>query len=217
MKLAVLVASAIALAALPGIANAADRLPLPPPVAPVPTGNWAGSYLGVHAGYLWGDVSVTDGILTESNASVDGFIGGVLGGHNWQYGAFVFGIDLDAGWSNAHGTGRINPEPNQYDIDWDAHIRGRLGFEPLPGILVYGAAGVAFTHLKFTEGVQLIAGGAFTGATAGAGLEFMWTRNIIGRVEWLHDFQGGTKSYDEYDLTFNHADIARGALIYKFR
>ena len=55
MKFVVPVAAAIALSALTGAAYAADRLLLPPPP---PTGNWAGSYIGGHAGYIWSDVSV---------------------------------------------------------------------------------------------------------------------------------------------------------------
>ncbi|MFO1183303.1 MAG: outer membrane beta-barrel protein [Bauldia sp.] len=224
MRIASSLTGILAATLMAGAAFAADyrAAPLPPP--PPPPGNWAGSYIGGHAGYLWGDITVVDTTIPATiNESVDGFVGGILGGHNWQSGVWVFGIDLDAGWSNAHGTGTVTappPPPNEYDIDWNAHIRGRIGAEVMPGVMVFGAAGVAFTHFKFTEGGGGPApGGTFTGATAGLGAEMMWSRNFIVRAEWLHDFRGGTKIYEagEYEVTLNHVDTVRGALIYKFR
>lgn len=224
MRFATTIAGMLAAGLAAGAAAAADyrAAPLPPP--PPPPANWAGSYIGGHAGYIWTDITVLDVAAPPAiDEEVNGFIGGILGGHNWQNGMWIFGIDLDAGWSNANGTGTTAPPPpapNEYDLDWNAHIRARLGAEVMPGFMVFGAVGVAFTHLKFTDGDDgAQQEGTFTGASAGLGAELMFSRNFIVRAEWLHDFNAGTNSYinGEYEVTLNHADTVRGALIYKFR
>ena len=95
--------------------------------------NWTGFYVGGHVGYLWGRTRVEeDGEVTEPGAPTDGVIGGVLAGYNWQNGPLVLGLDGDFGWTNAHGTGTPAPlivkAPNTYDLNWTAHLRGRLGY-----------------------------------------------------------------------------------------
>jgi len=56
---------------------------------------------------LWGRTRVEeDGLVTEPNAATNGVIGGVLAGYNWQAGPWVFGIEGDFGWTDAHGTGQ---------------------------------------------------------------------------------------------------------------
>ena len=68
----------------------------------------------------------------ESNAATNGGIGGLLAGVNWQNGAFVYGLEADFGWSNAHGSGIAPPPaappvifvPNQYTINWTTDLRG---------------------------------------------------------------------------------------------
>ena len=105
--------AAIAALGFAGAASAAD-MPVKAPVAPAPPiqlpYNWGGLYLGGHVGYLWGRTRVEeDGLVTEPNASTSGVIGGVMAGYNWQTGPWVFGVEGDFGWTNAHGTGVADP------------------------------------------------------------------------------------------------------------
>src|SRR3954462_1483268 len=49
--------------------------------------DWSGFYAGAHAGYAWGRAHVIDnGVLTENAVPMDGAIGGLLAGINWQTG-----------------------------------------------------------------------------------------------------------------------------------
>jgi outer membrane immunogenic protein len=98
----------ITFAACTQLAFAADMPVKAPAAKPVPyiPYHWSGLYIGGHVGYLWGRTSVEeDGVVTEPNGSTNGVIGGVLAGYNWQTGPWVFGLEGDIGWTNAHGTG----------------------------------------------------------------------------------------------------------------
>ena len=133
-----LLASASALAALAGIAAAAD---LPPPTTVVPAPmysptpiayNWSGFYVGGHGGWGWGEGTFTDGFT----------IGGQVG-VNWQYNNFVLGVEgdgsfVDWGPPSAVGTARL---------------RGGVA---LDRFMFYGTGGVA---LQDFNDVGWVAGG----------------------------------------------------------
>jgi outer membrane immunogenic protein len=90
IKLALLAATAsVALAT--GGARAADlpRYKAPPP----PLYTWSGLYLGVNIGYSWGEAKY-DAVLTGVGAAtraekMNGVIGGLQSGYNYQVGAWV--------------------------------------------------------------------------------------------------------------------------------
>ena len=204
-------------------ASAADLAVKAPPykapiAAPVQGFNWSGFYVGGHVGYLWGHTTVEEADeLTERNAPTNGVVGGVLGGYNWQIGAWVLGLDADIGWSNARGTGAAPPvpdpiisvteQPNHYDINWTSHVRGRLGYA-FDSWLVYAAGGVAVADFTFTPGDVTTTTTTFdtpdpvtssvtthrasvskkyTGFSIGGGLEHAFNSWLIGRVEYLYD------------------------------
>ena len=87
--------------------------------------DWTGVYGGVHAGFIQANVNVD---ARPSKAThhrqaelsyerdVDGFVGGALGGVNFQAGNFVFGLDMDFGGVAADGDGT-------------AHAKGTVGGE----------------------------------------------------------------------------------------
>ncbi len=70
-------------------AQAAD-VPIRGPIykaAPAPVYNWTGFYVGAHVGYGWASSGLGD---------LDGFLGGVQAGYNWQFSRnWVFGIEGD--------------------------------------------------------------------------------------------------------------------------
>src|ERR1700744_4631182 len=61
--------------------------------------DWTGPYVGVHAGYAWGEehdnLSDTFEIPEESGDSFDieGVIGGVHAGYDWQHGVLILGAE----------------------------------------------------------------------------------------------------------------------------
>jgi outer membrane immunogenic protein len=224
-------ATLIAFAACTQLAFAADMPVKAPAAKPVPhiPYDWSGLYIGGHLGYLWGRTSVEeDGVVTEPNASTNGVIGGVLAGYNWQTGPWVFGLEGDIGWTNAHGTGEQGPPPaltvlpNTYDVNWTGHVRGRFGYA-IDNWLFFIAGGFAVADFDFHEGgtVSTIptVGATYNGWSIGGGIELAILRNLIGRIEYLYD-DFGHKDYigstgDPYRVHFRGQTL-RGALAWKF-
>ena len=218
-----LLVAAVSLSVLAVPAVAAD-MPVKTPVykAPIaPDSNWSGFYIGGHAGYMWGRSSVWDeGELFEKDAPTNGFVGGVLGGVNWQTGAWVLGLEGDFGWTNAHGTGVVvGPAPsNRYDFNWTSHIRGRVGYAT-SNVLWFVAGGVALVDFDYTQGSSgITTGSVFTGWTLGGGADIAINPSWIARVEYLHDDFGDKNlliSGEPYRVKLT-GDTVRGALMYKF-
>ena len=224
MKRILIAAFTLATSAM--LADAAD-LKIKPPVykAPAvsPAYNWSGWYVGGHVGYMWGNTSVWDeGVLIESDAATDGVVGGLLAGVNWQSGAWVFGIEGDFGWTNAHGTGDTSQvqvtETNLYDFNWTGHVRGRAGYA-MNNWLFFVAGGLAVADFEYTQvtTASVPVGSVYSGWSIGGGIDYAFNPNWIGRIEFLHD-DFGSKSYliggEPYrvDLT---AQTVRGAIIFK--
>src|SRR5882672_9624928 len=113
-----LLTGAALLTVVSGSAMAADltRPAAPAPVyskAPMmaPISNWTGAYIGVNAGYAWGDSEAATTTLSPPPAyfaassvpaiaaagaqtiNPNGFTGGGQLGYNWQMGSSVFGLE----------------------------------------------------------------------------------------------------------------------------
>jgi outer membrane immunogenic protein len=183
-----MLAAAVAFAALPSFAFAADaidEIPSAPeaPIEEAAAANWAGAYAGVSGGYSWGTAAVPG-----PNIKAKGFNGGVYGGYNLQQDNIVYGGEVDLGYSAAKG----NNAGAAFKNGVNGAARVRLGADMGPA-LIYGAGGVAFTNGKVT------AGGAsdtktHIGWTAGVGAEAKVTSNLIGRLEYRHN-RFGSKTY----------------------
>src|SRR5262245_59925367 len=86
--------------------------------------DWTGVYGGVHAGFIQANVDIESRSLDLShNRDFDGFVGGVLGGVNFQAGSFVFWLDMDFGGVVADSEGKEEDIHFEHGINWDAHIR----------------------------------------------------------------------------------------------
>jgi outer membrane immunogenic protein len=232
-----LVFAAVALAVSSAAAMAADLPARPYTKAPAmvvdPAYDWSGFYIGGHIGYLWGKTRVVDdGVLTESGARTNGVVGGVLAGYNWQTGPVVFGLEGDIGAADGRGHGAAVPPPppivtfttpNSYHLMWTSHIVGKLGYAS-GSWLFFVTGGLGMADLNFREGTtttimsqNLL--GIYTGFSVGAGIEHAFTRNLIGRVQYIYD-DFGSKNYTSFDggiyrLSFTSQTL-RGALSWKF-
>jgi outer membrane immunogenic protein len=204
------VVAAVFLAAATGALLAADLPPAPaqaparyaPPVI-APVYNWAGIYLGINAGYgfasgdrtatLTGNTKIPGGGGTATgNGNLNGFVGGGQVGANWQWDAWVLGIEGDF-----QGTTQSKTESlacggcglsEQVKIPWFATVRARVGVA-VDRVLVYGTGGVAFMDvsdkLTVPNGTLVNTSDTKTGWTAGAGVEVAFTENWIARIEYL--------------------------------
>src|ERR1044072_3973063 len=120
-------------------AGAADMTARPyaaPPPAPVYT--WTGMYWGANVGYSWGQ-SKNDrtlfglGVTARESQDVDGVIGGVQTGYNYQFGAWVWGLETDIQASGQKGSAVIPviagaTLTTDHKLPWFGTTRPRLGF-----------------------------------------------------------------------------------------
>jgi outer membrane immunogenic protein len=197
-----------ALAALLSFPVIAADVPVKGPVyKAVPVFNWNGFYGGVHAGGLWldGDLIATPGgVLTP--ASGNGFIGGLVAGYNWQFSRnWVFGIEVDGGWSSANATATV-PGPGivTSDLKWNAHVRARLGYA-MDRTLLFVAGGLAIAEVEqFAPAGAATVSNTLTGYSIGAGIDYAFAPRWIGRVEYLFDDYGSK--------TYNYAPFAGGTI-----
>jgi outer membrane immunogenic protein len=178
-------------------ASAADLAARPytkaPAMAPVAIYNWTGLYIGGHIGGDW------NGNSTFGNSN-GRFIGGVQGGADWQFGGnWVFGIEANYSWKDSGNGGYafVGPGGAAGLVTNSSNNRGigsataRLGYAWGPTLL-YVKGGYGFRDSNNT--VVTVAGApvAFTydrrqdGYTVGAGLEYMFTQNWSGKVEYQY-------------------------------
>jgi len=231
-----------------GVAQAADMpLKAPPRAAPYYT-DWTGFYLFGFGGYSWGKISGDDVDLGRlflgngHNPKPKGGVFGFGGGYNWQYGAWVGGVEVDYGFSdekdNQTRTGCLEivrveavaqcASANLHSkIDALGSARLRAGYLFTPNLLAYGTAGVGWgrSELSFSECVGnrcetlLDAKPNLFGWVAGGGLEYKLFEHVRIRGEYLHYDFGSTSYAFQPIITLNaktRDDVARGALIWSF-
>jgi outer membrane immunogenic protein len=177
-------------------ALAAD-MPLKAPQLAAPF-NWGGFYVGAYVGGVWGNTHVRrfDGATSFNPIDADPSgvgIGGLVG-YNLQNGQTVFGLESDAGWLNAKAT------DNQFSsasgltvpvkINFEGRIRGRFGYA-IDRSLFFIAGGVSFGHEMVTLNDPGFATPSVSkdhiGWNIGAGLDYAFLNNWIGRVEYIYD------------------------------
>jgi outer membrane immunogenic protein len=163
----------IALAAA-GSAGAADLPVKAPPMVAAPVFSWTGCYIGVHAGYGWGQNRNSFGDAIASGLTeVEGFPaefgpfnhntnGGVVGGQvgcNQQFANnWVVGIEGELWWSGMKGSFTApedGADPGTFSRfesrnRWDGDLALRLGYA-WGRSLLYGKAGVAVGSFRYTE------------------------------------------------------------------
>jgi outer membrane immunogenic protein len=222
---AIAIVGVLALAGLTVPASAADLGARPitkaPIAAPIAVYDWSGFYIGGHIGGAWADkdwsvnpatvfapfgVFLPGAAIPVGSHRADGFLAGGQIGFNWQTGAWVFGVEGDASWTNADGQdacfGIGAGLTCRTEMNWMATITGRVGYA-WNNVLLYAKGGVAFVdedHSVFLTGLPglgaFTAGVTRTGWTVGAGLEYGFTPNWSAKIEYnFMDFGNDTVGF----------------------
>jgi outer membrane immunogenic protein len=213
----------------PGCAFAADLGGGPA----APAVNWSGFYAGANAGYLGGRTSATDeGPTPEyllghkfsflaNEASV-----GVQTGYNFQFGALVFGPEVDAGTFGVRGSAPYDSvHLDTYVIgraNYDVTARARVGYA-FDRALIYATGGAIFTDLHDQmisyNKVQSPDTAAKAGWVIGGGVEYALTSQWSVKGEYLHydlgDMTVATSNGVNYKVS-NAGDMARIGLNFRF-
>ena len=198
-----------ALVALTVSASAADlprKAPPPAPVAVAPVYDWNGFYIGVMGGYGWSDsarVTVNGVDFVGAGNLKGGFIGGTLGYNYAPLGSsWLFGIEVDGAWASirnsASGTVLGTTLAVEDKINAIGSVTGRLGWTFGPGLL-YAKGGWAWAdqRLSATLVTPLAVATAsqtnfHSGWTVGGGLEYLFTPNWSGKIEYMYVDLGTT-------------------------
>jgi outer membrane immunogenic protein len=178
-----------------GSAFAADmavKMPVKaPPPPPAPVYSWTGWYVGGNVGYSWGRASAdvnyfapavfstagcnnafTEGALCingSDTVDMNGVIGGVQAGYNWQNGNYLLGVEADFQGSGQRGTRDFNASFNTGTatligggtapvqgtaaisiterMPWMGTVRGRIGYIANQW-LVYATGGLAYGRIE---------------------------------------------------------------------
>jgi outer membrane immunogenic protein len=214
-------------ATMAGSAFAAD-MPLQA-VAPVAVYDWGGMYVGGVIGGAWGRTDSSDsglGILgTLLNVPViqttdsSGFIGGIEGGSRYQMGKLVIGYEADITWGGVNGTSTtsfspIGVPPGAFSLTraitanskWTATTVSTVGIAH-DRWLIYGKAGVAYTHIDYTDNWTGMLLGAGFPAFSGTGSENRVGWTVGTGIEWAVWNNWSVKA--EYDyLDFGNRTVA---------
>ena len=199
-------------------APAPTPTPAPAPPKPKPIVCGAGQYVN------------NNGVCEYSpdfgSHQTTGLLGGVIG-YNYQIGQFVLGLEGDAGGvlGGSHTvplTAGGSPPPAVRTL---ADIRGRLGYAIADRALLYVAGGAAFGDQK--TAYSTLAGAPIasfdngrTGWTIGGGLDYAFTNNWVGRVEYRYTDLGANTYYlvpvTTYDRVRDTGSAVLVGLMYKF-
>ncbi|ESQ88264.1 hypothetical protein ABAC460_16525 [Asticcacaulis sp. AC460] len=160
--------------------------------APVLADDLSGTRIGVHAGYLWGDIEPS-GFDDFGDDHIEGYesdaeVGGVEIRHDWQNGDTVFG--LYAAWTGTNAEGGTTIEKTTVDsegvdistdhgfdteLGWLASAGGRFGTVINGNTLIYAQVGAASGRLKIIEtgdGAGAERHVTAFGYTAGVGIDY---------------------------------------------
>jgi outer membrane immunogenic protein len=233
----------------------------PPSPPPAPAYSWAGFYLGGNLGGTWNNDSANivstpvqgfgDGIgpgsfAANAAAGASGsvplgnagtFIGGIQAGYNWQWGAYLAGLEADFQAVGRTDTGglatTVGPFPfftaaevintqiqSSSRLDYFGTVRGRLGYLVTPALLAYGTGGLAYGQVKASTSISqsnndcaafpgdCVASNAFTSGST-TQTRTGWTAG--GGLEWMFAQRWSAKvEYLYYDLgsvTFSNGNI----------
>jgi outer membrane immunogenic protein len=194
--------SSIALAAL-APAVAAD-LGAQPPVyakAPISMPSWAGLYLGIEAGMVFGHSDHIAGApgfagpTTKDGYEIGGGLVGATIGYNVQAGPWVYGVEGDLSWVDAQGG--VNNAPPVFAATtvvatkehWLGTGRGRLGWTTPDNVMLYGTGGFAVAGVEATithPAAAIAQTNTRWGWTVGAGAEAMLGRGWSAKAEYLY-------------------------------
>jgi outer membrane immunogenic protein len=174
--------------------------------------SWTGAYIGVTAGYGWGDSRYDDGMPPDRYLTnpfdVDGaVVGGTLGYNLQLRPGIVAGIETDLSYANISGS--FGPGwlgmPNgmiwncttvcSSEVNWFGTLRGRFGFTS-DNLMVYATGGLAFGGVRSSIHLpNWKTSDTNFGWTAGAGVEYVLRSGWTVKLEYLHVDLGWTDGH----------------------
>ncbi|MFZ5674627.1 MAG: outer membrane protein [Pseudomonadota bacterium] len=200
--------------------------------------DWTGAYIGLQAGYAWGendlsannlesevvggdaaalDAATIDG--DDGSFDLDGFVGGAHAGYNWQMDSLVLGVEGDIEYADLNdevdilfsdGSGDLAGR-DEVEVNWLGSLRLRGGFAA-DRALFYATGGLAVGGAKITSEDEFgdkLADESDTkwGWTIGGGVEYAFTDDLSGRIEYRYTDLGKIDVQSEEENVDDEADL----------
>lgn len=156
--------------------------------------NWTGFYIGAQTGLI-GMKSHELGTAVPNGEALLGDIppeiGGFAGFHYQATDWWVWGLDVEANYSN----GEFFYNGSRFgNLIWDAAVRVQGGVPIAPNVLAYGSVGYSWASFDMTPyydtAVPGSTGAAYIGSgfQLGFGVDAMITENVMARMQatWTH-------------------------------
>jgi outer membrane immunogenic protein len=179
------------------------------PAMAAPSYDWSGFYVGAFGGGGWGNHNINNatGPATPfanytANYSSQGGVAGGEAGYNLQSGNIVVGIEADGFWSGMRGDDSAAIAAGAFPIAsvdadnlrWGGTLRARGGVA-FDRWMLFFTGGWAFGDIVHTNTDPVLGVDQFTvhanGLTAGGGVAYALTNNLIGKVEYrYYNFNG---------------------------
>jgi outer membrane immunogenic protein len=174
--------------------------------AVTPTYDWSGFYVGVFGGGGYGNHNLNNALGPAGfanytiNYSSTGAIAGGEAGYNVQSGNMVAGVEVDGFWSGIKGSdvSQFNAGTlpigsiDATSLRSGATVRARGGIA-VDRLLLFFTGGWAYGDFQHTNTDPMLGVDQFTahrsGLTAGGGIAYAITNNLIGKFEYrYYDF-----------------------------
>ena len=198
-----------------------------PPPAVAAAYDWSGLYVGGHIGYGWGETDIADhtalgfqAFIPTQKLDSNGFLGGVQGGWNYQFGRFVLGAEVDFSWADVKGD-LTSSTPNAFvsrssQAMWIGTATTRLGYA-WDRFLVYSKIGAAWAHFEYGNDISNGAGVSIynssasetrSGWTVGTGIEWAFAGAWTAKAEYNYiDLGRRTVDFAPFGVTPVNLDI----------
>ncbi|CUX62083.1 MULTISPECIES: outer membrane protein [Agrobacterium] len=175
-----------ALGVLSSIAVAADAVsdvPAAPVVEDVaPAFSWGGFYAGVSGGYGWERVTASvDGETVKGNFNGGRFAG--FTGYNFEVApSVILGGEADVGY--AWGNKTVDGDKVSAGLNGSVRLRAGYAFDRA---LIYTAGGYTATDSEVKSDAFGKSSRVLHGWTVGAGVDYAFTDNVFGRLEYRYN------------------------------
>ena len=175
-----------------------------PAMAPVQMYNWNAFYIGGHVG---GAFPGENNLVGGSNDGT--FMGGAQVGFDTQFNPnWVFGVEANYSWLDTQSS---------FANRNLGSVTGRLGYTWGGPTLLYVKGGYAWADSRFTNGFS--GDGGRDGYTVGGGLEYLFTQNWSGKIEYqYYDFGNVTPLFNNVAVAgfTNDVHTVKAGLNYRF-
>jgi outer membrane immunogenic protein len=194
-----------------------------------PAYDWNGGYIGLTAGYGFGDYLLNSASGNGPKVKVDNFVFGATAGYNFQpSSSWLLGVeaDISSGVDGTRPVGTVGPFWScntgkcNVDVKYFGTLRGRVGITS-DAFLLYGTGGLAYAN--YDGGIKNSAqqgSDSSLGWTLGAGVEYGINANLSAKLEYLHVDVGslnfGTGIGTERFRGKGDFDVVRAGLNWQF-